>query len=1064
MMMRSRWLLRLLWCTPGLMLALVTMIGFGTQARAAPQAVSPRITTPVNGRAYVFGAPITFNAVDDAGECTPDPYTELIWWFRPVGGVQWEEFKFTPDRMLGAGGQNRLLPLPGEYEVKAEMCTVESPIVRFDVVYDDLITDQVHPDFDARDDLCWIVWDNPNDHRTTAHFDVYWNTVTPVPGCDNPLDPAHVRVPTDEELGLVECTYAWLDRWMTSPLDDSSIYRHHDEYQDLTHLTYWMGVPGGGGSSQPQGIGFGVQVNGRIMAHELFHTFDYGGNPLHNKDFDRRYSGNAYHFYHEGPARIEQTVAGDADTLWGYRTDLWPIWTPLDLGLLELDYDAGPFWSYLINNFGDDFSPASPRESWRGPSFDACGQFVQTDTSGIELRPHNMKLFEAWNGEVRNRILAEMGAGFDLAEYYDECVGHQAPDSHFLYVGQLTPLCSQTLEYEMALLQELVTDLVPEEGTPLEESLLLDFAVQFAQAFPPQSLLAGMPQVVICNNRPGITFASGFDGLSPSCPVSPEPPPDVDDAPVCPELAAANEHDFYARIRFRILESDAHYLWLKANDDATLYVDGLAVLGEAVPDDDSTTDFPNASTTYADQRYQWPENHAPVSSIFPVGDPAGKLFEIEWVNRGDSRGNGDWRCNLDEDRYLLDLAWSSEPVSTTFATLADDKVEIVSAQFWPNQGSGCPGFDPPLEWDDFATPIAGREIQLRPVAWLERPFLLPALGVHYHPVQCPAGYEGEVEVIVREDLTDLTHNHVVAHLLAVDDAGMVDWRGALENLGGTIWRTFLECDGNGGPARNDGDPAVILVTSRLTTHDDEPGSPATMGAVHYTVLVKATSNHRRYIPVILKLWRAMAPTSTPTSTRTPTATPTSTSTHTPSPTPTYTPTPTPTPTTQVLTPSADAYVSYAAPSTSYGTAPALYVGKSETSITRSLFRFDLGDIPAGSTVISATFEVYLVAASTTPPSLDVEVKRVDEPWAESAVTWNSQPATTSIGKVNGVGVAMGYYGWDVAGLVQEWLDGMSNDGLALWSDVETSYGWRAFASKESPSPPYPPRLVITYRP
>lgn len=1077
--MIPRVLLRPLLLGTVILLALVALAGLSILVRAAPRAVSPRITTPVDGGSYIFGEPILFHAVDDAGECIPSPY-DIVWSFWPPGALDPIEYQFAPERMLGATGQNRLLPLPGEYEVKAKMCNVESPVVGFQVEYQSPpITDQIHPKFGGDNDLCWIDWNDLDDdfnHLTTAHFNVYWNTTGQ--DCKDPPNPVATRIPSSTELGLMECTYAWLDRWMTSPLDDLSIFRHYDGYEDLTHLTFWMGKRGGGGSSQPQGVGFGVGVNGRIMAHELFHTFDYAGNPLHNKRLDRRYSGNAYHFYHEGPARIEQTVSPDAFTLWGYRTDLWPLWTPLDLGLLELDYDAGPFWSYLINNFGDDFSPASPRESWQGPSFDACNQFVQWD--GLdELRPHNFKLFEAWNGEVRNRIRDEMGPGFELAEYFNECDGHQAPDLSFLYVGQLAPVCSQTLEFEMTVLQELVTGLVAEEGTPLEESLLLDFAVQFAQAFPPQSLLTGMPEVVACNDRPGITFASGFDGLPPGCPVDPEPPPDVDDAPVCPELIAANEHDFYARIQFRILEPEAHYLWLQANDDATLYVDGLAVIGEAVPGDGSTEDFPNASTTYADQRYQWPENHAPVSSIFPIGDPTGKLFEIEWVNRGDSRGNSDWRCSPDDDRYLLTLEWSNEPVTTTFTRLEDDQVQIVSAQFWPNQGSGYPGFDPPVEWDDYADPIT-REVQLRSVAWLQRPFLLPALGVHYHPVQCPAGYDGDLEVVIREDLTVLTHNHAVAHLLAIEDLQTVDWRGELEHPDDTIWRIFLDCDGAGGPARSDDDPAFILVTSRLTTHDEEPGSPATMGAVHYTVIVKPTSVYHLHLPLILKLWQSGGPTSTPTSaptsSPTPTATPTNTltptptTTPTPTPTPTNTPTPTPTPsntptpTTVILTPIADAYISVAAPDTNYGTAPTLYVGKSETSIRRSLFQFDLSSIPAGATVISATFQAYLVAFSATPPLLDVELKRVDDSWTELGVTWNSQPGTTSIGKVNGVGVEMSYYDWDAAELVQDWVDGTANHGLALWSHIEAIYGWRGFASRESPSPPYPPQLVITYQP
>jgi len=115
-------------------------------------------------------------------------------------------------------------------------------------------------------------------------------------------------------------------------------------------------------------------------------------------------------------------------------------------------------------------------------------------------------------------------------------------------------------------------------------------------------------------------------------------------------------------------------------------------------------------------------------------------------------------------------------------------------------------------------------------------------------------------------------------------------------------------------------------------------------------------------------------------------------------------------------------------------------------------------------VISATFQANLAASSTSPPSLDVELKQVDGPWTESGVTWNAQPGTTSIGEVNGVGAAMGYYDWDVAGLAQSWLGGTTNHGLALWSYTESASGWRGFASRESSLLPSSSRLVITYRP
>jgi len=166
-----------------------------------------------------------------------------------------------------------------------------------------------------------------------------------------------------------------------------------------------------------------------------------------------------------------------------------------------------------------------------------------------------------------------------------------------------------------------------------------------------------------------------------------------------------------------------------------------------------------------------------------------------------------------------------------------------------------------------------------------------------------------------------------------------------------------------------------------------------------------------------------------------------------------------------LTPVADTYIYSAAPATNYGAAPTLYVGSQSTSATgRALFRFDLSMIPGGATVLSARFQAYLVQTSSSPAILDVELKRIDAPWQEMVVAWNTQPGYTGANNVMGVGTALAYYGWDVTGLVQTWASGAPNRGLALLSKNESILGWRGFASKESVSPPGPPRLMVTYRP
>ncbi len=203
------------------------------------------------------------------------------------------------------------------------------------------------------------------------------------------------------------------------------------------------------------------------------------------------------------------------------------------------------------------------------------------------------------------------------------------------------------------------------------------------------------------------------------------------------------------------------------------------------------------------------------------------------------------------------------------------------------------------------------------------------------------------------------------------------------------------------------------------------------------------------------------PTWTPTPTHTPTVTPTRTPTHTPTATPT--PTPTATPVTIVLTPVVDAYVFSSAPTTNYGAATVLYVGsQSVSSIGRAFFRFNLGGIPSGATVQSADFQAYLVQSSATPAVLDIELKRIDGPWQEMTVTWAAQPPTTGSNNVLGVGMAISFYQWNVTSLVQTWVNGAANNGLALVSKNESTLGWRGFASRENP--PNVPRLVVVYHP
>lgn len=205
-------------------------------------------------------------------------------------------------------------------------------------------------------------------------------------------------------------------------------------------------------------------------------------------------------------------------------------------------------------------------------------------------------------------------------------------------------------------------------------------------------------------------------------------------------------------------------------------------------------------------------------------------------------------------------------------------------------------------------------------------------------------------------------------------------------------------------------------------------------------------------------------TATPTRTPTPTSTSTSTPTNTPTSTPTNTPTATATPISILLTPIADAYIRSDTPTINYGSAPTLFVGTQFVTMTaRSLYRFDLSSIPAGATIVTATFQSFATVFSPPPTTtMDIELKRIDVAWTEATVNWLTPLTYTGANNVVGVGLTPTYYSWDVTSLVQTWVNGAVNHGLALSSKNEALIIYRGFNSKESGGPP--PRLLISYQP
>jgi len=129
---------------------------------------------------------------------------------------------------------------------------------------------------------------------------------------------------------------------------------------------------------------------------------------------------------------------------------------------------------------------------------------------------------------------------------------------------------------------------------------------------------------------------------------------------------------------------------------------------------------------------------------------------------------------------------------------------------------------------------------------------------------------------------------------------------------------------------------------------------------------------------------------------------------------------------------ADAAIWSAYPNYNEGAGSNLWTGHSGGT-ARSLFRFDLSSIPAGSRIVSATASLYVSNAELT----SVNVHRVTAPWSESAVTWSSFADAFDAS----VAAAFPTGGWDtrtfdLTAQVQDWVSGVTpNYGFVLEEDA-----------------------------
>lgn len=165
---------------------------------------------------------------------------------------------------------------------------------------------------------------------------------------------------------------------------------------------------------------------------------------------------------------------------------------------------------------------------------------------------------------------------------------------------------------------------------------------------------------------------------------------------------------------------------------------------------------------------------------------------------------------------------------------------------------------------------------------------------------------------------------------------------------------------------------------------------------------------------------------------------------------------------------ADSYIASERPTENFGS-DALFLGYNLTGSNnfgaeRILLRFDVAAaVPAGAIINSAVVNLYLSFSSPAPDAaMGTVLRRLASPWNEYAVSWNTEPSWTPIDDTTFVGSALGWYGWDITEVVEDWHTAVyPNNGVEIIGDEAIQQRERAFYSRETATSFYP-QLIVNY--
>lgn len=156
-------------------------------------------------------------------------------------------------------------------------------------------------------------------------------------------------------------------------------------------------------------------------------------------------------------------------------------------------------------------------------------------------------------------------------------------------------------------------------------------------------------------------------------------------------------------------------------------------------------------------------------------------------------------------------------------------------------------------------------------------------------------------------------------------------------------------------------------------------------------------------------------------------------------------------------PTGDAYVDSAQPATNFGADVDLRLTGSPNGTQIIYAQFDLGEIPAGVEIVTATLQMYMEWSELDP--VPTELQASTDAWDESTINWRNKPAaggTYDTRNLDGSSSSTpGYRFWDATKLVNDWYTGaIKNYGLIVAPPAGANV-FTSFASKENRQEPHP---------